>query len=456
MMRFFSLTLMIGCLILSFGTIGLFSQAPNPEVSLDDHPSGPPLTGPWIAPFMSAEDEFGLGLTASLAGFVGPSPSLTMSPIAPLYDSDVLFGTFAPGHALLLRFAPPPPQGSPYYVDAYSCNHMLMPPCGVIYVRFSVDRATGGINQATDATWNQANLNEQPADIFRTGEPGFAHVGYFTGTGAPWFLPVPGVGWPFYYGGPINPANGFTAPPYAFPGPAGSGNQGNMLFFDHAGVFNFLPNAAPYPPITPGSHDNVDAFNEWPFSLMNTANSAIFFCLHPASAVIQGGGLSAADILYCNQPGGIYWPATGVFAPSWQMGLDVSSGQYKPNTDSIDGLAVWDNGRQGVLEPGIDYAGFTLAPGSATLTALSNMGYPVNAATVFLTDFQIDPATGFGYFYTYVYSTDIGVGANPIPPLPGVPFVDINIDAMDLTIDPEPLPYTNPITKPVIDPITRK
>jgi hypothetical protein len=453
-MRIFTLTVMIVCLVFSLGTIGLFSQALNPEVSLDDNPSAP-LTGPWLNPYRSAEDEFGLGLPGALAGFVGPSPSLLLSPIAPLYDSDVLIGTFGPGHALLLRFAPVPPQGSPFYVDAYSCNHMLMPPCGVIFVRFSVDRATGGINPATDATWNQASLNEQPADIFRTAGPGFPNVSFFTGPTAPFFLPIPGAMWPPYYGGPINPANGFTAPPYAFPGPAGIGNQGNLLFFDHAGVFNFLPNAAPYPPITPGSHDNVNGFNEWPFSMVNPNNSAIFFCLHPASAVLQGG-FSAADIFYCNQPGGTYWPATGIFAPSWRMGLDVSSGQFKRNTDSIDGLAIWDNGIQGRLEPGIDYAGFTLAPGSATLTALSNAGYPVNAASIFLTDFQINPATGFGYFYVYVYSTDIGVGRNPSPPLPGIPFRDINVDALDLTIDPEPLPYINPITRPNINPVTKK
>jgi hypothetical protein len=286
-------------------------------------------------------------------------------------------------------------------------------------------------------------LNEQPADIFRTRlARGYPHVGYFTG-GAPFILPPPGPGWPPFYGGPINPANGFTNPPYAFAGPAGSGNQGNMVIFDHT-FFNFLPNVAPYPPIGPGTHDNVDAFNEWPFSLVDPNNSAIFFCLHPASAMMWG--FSAADILYCNQPGGLYWPASGVFAPAGIMGLDIVGG---PNTDSIDGLALWDNGIQGVLEPGIDYAGFTLAPGSATLTALTAMGYQVNAAAIFLTDFQ-------GFFYLYLYSNDIGVGNGPNPPLPIIPYVDINVDAMDLTIDPTPLPYTNPINKPIIDPVTRK
>jgi hypothetical protein len=427
-MRNFILRVMIGCLVLSLGTIGLFSQAITPEVSLDDYPAG----------FGSAENEWGQLNAAWAARFIGPSPSLVMSPIAPLYDSDVLTSFnppgAPPGHILLLRFAPPPPQGaSPYYVDAYSCNHTLMPPCGVIFVRFSVDRATGGTNPATDATWNQANLNEQPGDIFRTAGPGFTHCGNFIPLPIP-MMPPP---WTTYYGGPINLANGFPT------GPAGTGNQGNMLLFDHAGVFNFLPNAAPYPQINQGTHDNVDAFNEWPFSMANPLNSAIFFSLHPASAAAWG--FSAADILYCNQPGGLYWPATGVFAASWQMGLDNNADM----PDSIDGLAVWDNGEQGLLEPGIDYAGFTLAPGSGTLTTLAGMGYQVSAASIFVTDFQ-------GFFYLYLYATDIGVGNNPNPPLPFIQNVDINVDAMDLTIDPAPLPYTNPITRPIIDPVTKK
>lgn len=431
-MRGFILKLLIGCLVLNLGAIGLFSQ-PLPEFSLDGYPVG----------FGSAENEWGQANAAFLAGFIGPSPSLVMSPLAPLYDSDVLT-SFAPpgappGYVLLTRFAPPPPMGSPYYMDAVSTNNAPMSGCTIIFVEFSVDRATGGATPA-DASWQQAMLNEQPADVYRVDQPGFAHLGLFVP------LPPPGPGWTPYYGGPVNAANGFTSPPYVLPGPAGQGGV-NWLLYDHAGHFNLLPNVAPYPPITPGSHDNIDGYNRWLFSLLNPGNTAIFFCLHPASAATWG--FSAADILYCNQPGGLYWPSTGIYAPSWTMGLDISSGKYIANSDSIDGVAVFDMGQPGVLEPGIDYAGFTLAPGSATLTALTRAGYAVNAASIFMTDFQ-------GYFYLYLFDTDIGVGNGPVPPLPGVPNVDINVDALELTIDPAPLPYINPITKPAIDPVIRK
>jgi hypothetical protein len=434
-MRSFILSFMMGCLVLSLGTIGLFSQ-PLPEFSLDGYP----------AMFGSAENEWGQANAAFLAGFIGPSPSLVMSPIAPLYDSDVLT-SFAPpgappGHLLLTRFAPPPPMGSPFYVDAVSNNKTAMSGCQIIFVEFSVDRATGGATPA-NASWQQARLNEQPADIYRVANPGFAHLGLFV------TLPLPGAGWPPFYGGPVNPANGFTSPPYALPGPAGSGGVNNLLY-DQAVHFNLLPNVAPYPRIAPGTHDNIDGYSRWLFSMLAPANSAIFFCLHPASGALWG--FSAADILYCNQPGGLYWPATGVYAFANQMGLD----NFGFNSDSIDGLSVFDNGTPGVLEPGTDYAGFTLAPGSATLMWLVNNGFPVNAASILMTDFQ-------GFFYLYLFDTDLGVGNGPnvlTPPpnkgpLPVIPFVDINVDALELTIDPVPLPYTNPITRPNIDPITK-
>jgi hypothetical protein len=430
---------MIGCLVLSLGAIGLFSQ-PWPEFSLDDHPSNVLVMpfGPWSGggglvptpPFASAEDEFGLGLPAALAFFIGPSPSLL--PVqppgqpprpGPFIDSDVLMA----GPVLLITFPPPP-----YYMDAISTNNAPMDTCDTIFVEFSVDRATGGATPA-DASWNQAFWNEQPGDIYRVDNPGFMHLRLLVP------LPPPVVPpWTFYYGGPI--------------GPAGQGGN-NWLLYDHAGYFNLLPNRAPYPVITPGSHDNIDAYNRWLFSLLDVGNTAIYFCLHPASVVNltptlppPPPPLSAADIYFCaNPPGGTFWPPTGRYAWANQMGLDT----FGKNTDSIDGVAVFDVGVPGVCEPGLDYAGFTLAPGSATLTALVNAGYAVNAASIFMTDFQ-------GFFYTYLFDTDIGVGNGPIPPLPGVPYVDINVDALELTIDPPPLPYINPVTRPVIDPVTKK
>lgn len=437
----------IGCLVLGLGTPALYSQAPTPEVSLDDNPNAP-NNGPWIPPYLSAEDEFGLGLAASLAGFIGPSPTLV--PGGP-FDSDVL----VPGPAVMLTFPP-----VPYYVDAFSTNNGMMPPCGLIFVEFSVDRATGGATMA-DSSWNQASLNEQPADIFRVDTPGFSHLGQFIPLPPPLPAAPPGpptAPYTYYYGGPINPGNGFSiVNGYPADGSAGIGGV-NYLLFDHT-FFNFQPTMAPYPRIRPGTHDNIDAHNRWMVSLTDPGNTAIFFALHPASAANLGPGLSAADIFYCaNPPGGTFWPPTGTFAPAWMMGLDT----FGANTDSIDGLSVWDNGVTGKLEPGIDYVGFTLAPGSATLTALANAGFQVSAASVFMSDFQTyipplpAPQVPTGYFYLYLYAGDIGVGNNPTLPLPVIPYVDINVDALELTIDPDPLPYINPITKPIIDPGTKR
>jgi len=460
-MRAFFLRIMIGCLALGLCTIGLFSQ-PFPEYSLDDYPNNVSVMpfGPWSggnvfpppAPmrFGSAECEWNQPNIANLAGFIGPSP--TLLPVfpqpGPFNDSDVLVA----GPALLTTFPPPP-----IYMDAVSTNNWEMSICDTIYIEFSVDRATGGI--PGNASFNQAALNEQPGDIYRVDQPGFAHVNLFLPLPFPAAVPPPGppiFPWTNYCGGMINPANGFTSPPYVRPGPAGMGGGGNnWLLYDHAGYFNLLPQPAPYPMIAPGTHDNIDAYNRWLYSLLDVNNTDIYFCLHPASAYLQGPGLSAADIFNCTQPGGVFWPAP-IFAQSWQIGLDISSGVYKPNEDSIDGLSVFDNGIKGVMEAKIDFVGFTLAPGSATLIALNNLGYPANAATIFVSDFQINPATGFGFFYVYLVDTDIGVGNMPAPPLPGVLPIDINVDALELTIDPAPIPYTNPITKPIIDPVTKK
>jgi hypothetical protein len=415
MKRSFRLVL-IGCLALSLGAVKVFAQAPAPEISLDDNPANLLVMpfGPWgpgapfLAPYLSAEDEFGLGLPASLAGFVGPSPTLPLG----FYDSDVL----VPGPALLLRFSlmpppppPPPPLPPVFYMDAVSGDHSTMPACpGGLFVRFSVDRATGG-RRPVDASFQQAAANEQPGDIFRT-DRAYPHVGTFVP------LPVPVVP-PWFYGGALPPA-----------GTGILGGSFNQLMFDHWGTFGLLP-APPCPPITPGSHDNVDAFHEWPMSLVNTN---IYFALHPASAIPIGS--SPADIFM--SPGGMLGFPVPVFAPSLTMGLDT----FGFATDSIDGLALWDNGIIGLLEPGIDDAALSLAPGSATLRF---GGLGLTAGDVFLTDFR-------GFFCTWLFAGDLGVGNFPRPPLPRIGASEINVDALDLTIDPDPVPYINPVTNPDI------
>ena len=113
MKKRFLLGAIIGCFMLGLLTLVLPGQ--QPEFSLDDNPSAP-NNGPFMPPFLSAEDEFGLGLP--LGGFIGGSPSLVPGG---LFDSDILI----PGPGLLLTFPP-----VPFYMDAFSADHSPLVPCG--------------------------------------------------------------------------------------------------------------------------------------------------------------------------------------------------------------------------------------------------------------------------------------------------------------------------------------
>lgn len=383
------------CLLLVMVSFGAFGQV----FSLDDDPSGP-ATGPLVPPYSSAEDEFGLGLPAWVAGFIGPSPSLFNGPF---FDSDVL----APGPLLSMRFQPaptqppvqPPQSPSPYFVDAYSADHSLITwyDYSYIWLRFSVDRASGGITPS-DATYVQASVLDQPADIFQ-GNAAFAHPGFFIP------LPLPLVPpWSPVFGGAL---------------PTAGGGGSNVLIYDNLMNFGLIAG----PMMFPGSHDNIDAYNEMPANTMK--NQDIFFALHPAEAIPRG--LSPSDIFY--SPSGPLTFIIPPFAFDWQIGLTAA--------DSIDALVVWDYNGKGVCEPGIDYALFSLAPGSPTLAAVNSLlvmnGFPGGAdgGAVFLTDFS-------GYFYLYAQSGDIGVGPLPVPPLPRQPTDHANVDALEIWLSGSP------------------
>lgn len=315
-------------IVLLIAAVNGFGQ----EFSLDDHPTGPPAMGPFVAPYGSAEDEF--GITGVSLGF---SPSLMMFG---LFDSDVLM----PGPALSIRFVPapiwppvfPPLSPSPYYVDAYSIDHTPMlpppppPPFNNINLRFSVDRLSMGAPGS--AVNMQAMLNQQPADMYDS-----------------------------------NPSWGIP---------------GNILIWDDS-VFGLWTGNGINPPnvlcpvIMMMTHDNIDAFNEFP--VPNMMGNFIFFCFHPADAIPRG--FSPADIMV-SPPGPLtFIPAPFAFAP--QMGLDVVGG---PGSDSIDALVIWDVINPGVCDPMVDIALFSLAPGSATLAA-----GPWDGATIFWTDFTNPP-----------------------------------------------------------------
>jgi len=361
MKKFFGVKFILCLLVLTLASGSMFGQ----EFSLDDDPTFP-ITGPNVPPFRSAEDEFGLNLPATLAGLIGPSPSLGMGPFL---DSDIL--TPGPAPFIALPFA---------FVDSVSSDHNpnntamhLVNPW--IAIRFSIDRATGGLN-AVDPSWIQASNMDQPADIFQ-GSIAFQHPGNW--------CPSPP---------PVMPPWGGILPP------AGTGGAStNFLISD-----NTFFGLGPFP-------DNIDAYNVLP---PLTPNGFVYFTLHAAEMALSG--FSGADLLV-RVPGGAVQP----YAPAPTMGLDTLRG---PKSDSIDALIIWENGGDPAHhDPDVDYALFSLAPASGTLLALQAMGIPAGPGTVFFTPFN-------GNFYIYIWPSDVSAGPFPSPPLLGNRY-DTNIDALE-------------------------
>ena len=175
------------------------------------------------------------------------------------------------------------------------------------------------------------------------------------------------------------------------------------------------PFVDPAPPIAPGEHDNIDAYNVLPDPNLDIDGDLItdhdyFFSVPPAQAFLAG--VSAADIFAV--PKGA--PAGGIFpwAPAAFLGLDSLG--FPPNPqieqfDEVDGLVVWDFGVVGDpdnpnggqrAEPGRDYALFSLSERSASLDAIRAAGLPVDGSTIFFTDFT-------GAFAVYLFGSQVGV-----------------------------------------------
>lgn len=348
----------IGCLLVLLMAPPSYAQV---EFSLDDLP----------LPFGSAEDEYGLGLPAMVNLYIGPSPSLA---IFGFIDSTILF----PGPAFAYQIP------NTTYVDGLSTNHRplnrFQNPW--IFLRFSIDRVTGGL----PGSWSNAEAfaNQQCGDMYDSTVP-YLHPANF--------IPLPPPAFP-PYGGPLPPAG---------TGITNILNNDDNFFGLLTGMIMTPPSPALAPLIVPGGqHDNIDAYNDYPGTMR-------YYTVSPAETPLSGQ--LPADIMLL---GGGVW----AFAP--QCGLD----RFGAGSDSIDALALWDNNTTGQCEPGIDFALFSLAPGSQTLTQLVAMGFPVDGGTVFLTDFQ-------GWFYAYTWSTDNGLAPFPVPPLLGNP-QDVNMDALEV------------------------
>ena len=375
------------------------TTATSQTFSIDDNPRMP-LTGYQGFGFGS-EDPFGLNLPPVGMGRCGPSPSLLHPMTGPFIDGMPL-RALQPGGPPILDVVPP----NGVYLDAFSADHELMSPQWVMLPRleFGVDRWTNGLPGPGTPLNTEWMNNQQPGDMYMAiPRP---HPGLFVGT-----LP----------GGPFA---GFL--PTAFmAGP-------HKLWYDESyfgltpglGAGNTLPPGVPAPPIVVGSHDNIDAYNEWPFQVLDRNGDLLndvdyFFSIAPDEAMMTG--LSAADILDVAARAGGTVPLP--YAKSFTMGLDAYGG---PGSDDIDALVVWDNGIPlGPAwggpggEPAMDYAIFSLSNGSASLFALQGMGVPADGATVFFTDFT-------GAFAVYSWGMDLGV----MDIQTGDPFA--NIDSLEM------------------------
>ena len=396
-LKFFCVLVLLG----SVFTPAAYAQS----LSLDDNPMAPITTPPPfnpVAPFgVGAEDEFG-----AILPWLAPSPSLPV-PFSvagpPNFDGTI----FSP--ALPHGFPPPAftPNGS--WIDAFSTNH-AEPRGATIPVDFSVDRMGTGVG----ALGVESAANQQPGDVYRSTVAFPNPAQYVSG------LP-PGPGWVG-----VLPS-------------AGVAGGSNTLLIDESvlgltvtgapGVLT-LP-GIPVAPPQPRSHDNLDGYDHTPQIALPGGGPGVYpvwtyFAVWPLEAAdVNAGGLlppiSAADI-FDVMP---FTPVTSAnpYAAAATIGLDFVGGL---NTDSIDGLVVFDlnipggPANQGPgAEPGIDFALFSLAPGSATLAQ-----WNLDAADVFFTDFT-------GAFATYAFATDLGIAGGP----GGPPFGRSNIDALEI---PEP------------------
>ena len=355
--------------------------APIPQsiiFSLDDLPTSPisPPAYPISIPpsGLGAEDPFGLGL---IPGPLAPSPSIPA--VVPTYgstwDSTVLQtgaisgSVFPDQHLIPVTYFGQFPHA---YINAMSVLAQNL--ADEIQLSFSVDRNSVGLPNT--AVNNQAALNQQPGDIFR----------------------VPGAyPSPIQFGGLLPPDAGYVSGVLPTPG-TGPGN--NILSVDEsqltltagAGPGVMTPSNVAAPPITGGSHDNLDAMD---FHLLDHNGDGIpdapgvfswLFSVNPDEAAelaaLSGGAFSAADVFAV-----VPVVNTSMLAFSAaSSGLDAAG----PNTDDIDALhLVTDGAGGGAL--------FSLAPGSASL-----LQHGLSAADIFFTDFN-------GSFTTYLTAADIGL-----------------------------------------------
>ncbi len=249
--------------------------------------------------------------------------------------------------------------------------------------------------------------------------------------------------------------SGVTPP--VFPG----GNPGspfpiNLLSANQTN-YNEIPSIPPvifnnvYPPNPREDlQDDMDALELMPFDFDGDRvhDTPIFFSLDNMSPGLLGPTPSGADIYASPPPAappGVYW----VYAESTQLGLDLTSSVNL--RDEVDALVMWPTNYDRV-NPGHDFALFSLAPSSPTLWGrdmqpgiagvdddgfngpddLGEVGFgdDMSPADIFVTDFT-------GTFQLYLKANSIGMRRTD------------NVDALDVETQLQEPIDSNPAAPPL-------
>nr|WP_145444833.1 hypothetical protein [Mucisphaera calidilacus]QDU70680.1 hypothetical protein Pan265_05100 [Mucisphaera calidilacus] len=425
---------------ITIGMVGLAAAASfaatsearlGPVFSLDDNPAFPVSSNPGLVPGYGAEDPFGIFLAPGLA------PSPTLGGFGPHGDAFI----FSPGPAVNVLPTIDTFTGLPWsYLDAYSNNSAYDVDGNVAFsqgrtfnLMFSVDRITQGIS---GDVMGEAAAGEQAADIFITTKP-FKSPADFAGS-----LPFD-AGYVGVLGAPTS---------------AGPGS--NRLFFDEDKDFGLIPGPGPF---QPREADNIDAFELRNMDVVGqqVPTSNAYHSINPDEAFNKHLA-TGATLPYT--PSDIY--ATPAFSPFSQLfarehhifgsgNPPFVADQGVAIGEDVDALVIWDaddfipdviiaDGVDGAIfppqplvEPGRDFALFSLSPGSQILFNLNNQGIQVGPADVFFTDFN-------GSFALYASGLDLGLntgGALEIDNLDALEVVltgdanlDGRVDLLDLSI----------------------
>jgi len=141
-----------------------------------------------------------------------------------------------------------------------------------------------------------------------------------------------------------------------------------------------------------GMQDNIDDFDLDDFDPTGDRvhDVGIYFSLDAASPSLGGG--SGADLFFA--PPGVGWIPFSIAA---NIGLAPA--------DNIDALVMWDRAAIGVMDPKMDVAVFSLAPGSPALAGpdgVMGTADDFSPGDLFVTDFA-------GYFCLYTRPPQLGM-----------------------------------------------